>query len=52
MGSANAGVNDNSSQFFITLGRADELNKKHTLFGKVSLSLSLKLELQLIKSAS
>lgn len=32
---ANSGKNDNGSQFFITLDRADELDKKHTLFGKV-----------------
>eukprot|EP00794_Sanderia_malayensis_P007940 gene7940-8795_t len=32
---ANSGPNDNSSQFFFTLDRADELNKKHTIFGKV-----------------
>jgi peptidyl-prolyl cis-trans isomerase SDCCAG10 len=36
VGCANAGANDNGSQFFITLGRADELTKKHTLFGKVT----------------
>ena len=35
MGMANGGPNDNGSQFFITLGRADELTKKNTLFGKV-----------------
>ncbi|XP_041825396.1 spliceosome-associated protein CWC27 homolog isoform X2 [Melanotaenia boesemani] len=33
---ANAGPHDNSSQFFFTLGRADELNNKHTIFGKVT----------------
>uniref|UniRef100_T2MAL9 Spliceosome-associated protein CWC27 homolog n=1 Tax=Hydra vulgaris TaxID=6087 RepID=T2MAL9_HYDVU len=33
---ANAGPNDNNSQFFFTLDRADELNKKHTIFGKVT----------------
>ena len=32
---ANAGANDNGSQFFFTLDRADELNKKHTIFAKV-----------------
>ncbi|EPY80062.1 hypothetical protein CB1_000872008 [Camelus ferus] len=31
---ANAGPHDNGSQFFFTLGRADELNNKHTIFGK------------------
>lgn len=35
---ANAGRHDNGSQFFFTLGRADELNNKHTIFGKVSIS--------------
>ncbi|XP_028836254.1 spliceosome-associated protein CWC27 homolog isoform X2 [Denticeps clupeoides] len=33
---ANAGTHDNGSQFFFTLGRADELNNKHTIFGKVT----------------
>jgi cyclophilin family peptidyl-prolyl cis-trans isomerase len=32
---ASSGKDDNSSQFFFTLNRADELNGKHTLFGKV-----------------
>lgn len=35
---ANAGPHDNGSQFFFTLGRADELNNKHTIFGKVNIS--------------
>lgn len=35
VGMANAGKDDNGSQFFFTLGRADELTNKHTLFGKV-----------------
>ena len=34
---ANSGPNDNKSQFFFTLDRADELDKKHTIFGKVSI---------------
>jgi peptidyl-prolyl cis-trans isomerase SDCCAG10 len=33
---ANGGKNDNGSQFFFTLDRADELNNKHTIFGKVT----------------
>uniref|UniRef100_A0A8C2IMN8 Spliceosome-associated protein CWC27 homolog n=1 Tax=Cyprinus carpio TaxID=7962 RepID=A0A8C2IMN8_CYPCA len=33
---ANAGPHDDGSQFFFTLGRADELNNKHTIFGKVT----------------
>ncbi|KAM9098673.1 spliceosome-associated protein CWC27 homolog isoform 2-T2 [Sarcophilus harrisii] len=33
---ANAGPHDNGSQFFFTLGCADELNNKHTIFGKVT----------------
>merc|ERR1719354_990498 len=33
---ANDGKNRNLSQFFITLGACDWLNKKHTLFGKVT----------------
>uniref|UniRef100_A0A8C7F8X6 Spliceosome-associated protein CWC27 homolog n=1 Tax=Oncorhynchus kisutch TaxID=8019 RepID=A0A8C7F8X6_ONCKI len=32
---ANAMPHDNGSQFFFTLARADELNNKHTIFGKV-----------------
>lgn len=36
MGLANTGQDDNGSQFFITLDRADELTKKHTLFGRVA----------------
>ncbi|KAI0831955.1 cyclophilin-like domain-containing protein [Trametes gibbosa] len=31
----NGGKNSNDSQFFITLNRADELNGKHTLFGRI-----------------
>ncbi|KAJ1977105.1 Peptidyl-prolyl isomerase cwc27 [Dimargaris xerosporica] len=30
---ANAGPNDNGSQFFFTLDRTDELQRKHTIFG-------------------
>ena len=34
---ANSGTPDsNGSQFFITLGECSELQKKHTIFGKVS----------------
>lgn len=32
---ANAGPNDNGSQFFFTLDRTDELQNKHTIFGRV-----------------
>ena len=35
VGMASTGRDDNNSQFFFTLGRADELTNKHTLFGKV-----------------
>ena len=35
VGMASSGKDDNTSQFFFTLNRADELNGKHTLFGKV-----------------
>ncbi|KAK4336682.1 hypothetical protein RND71_044108 [Anisodus tanguticus] len=33
---ANAGKDDNSSQFFFTMGAAPELQNKHTIFGKVT----------------
>lgn len=33
---ANAGPNDNGSQFFFTLDKCDHLNGKHTIFGKVT----------------
>ena len=33
---ANGGKDDNSSQFFITLGPTNDLNKKHTIFGKIT----------------
>ncbi|KAJ1918724.1 Peptidyl-prolyl isomerase cwc27 [Mycoemilia scoparia] len=32
---ANAGADDNGSQFFFTLGPAQELQKKHTIFGTI-----------------
>lgn len=34
--SANSGRDDNGSQFFFTLGEAQELQNKHTIFGKVA----------------
>lgn len=33
---ANAGKDDNGSQFFFTLGPTPELQNKHTIFGKIS----------------
>ncbi|KAJ9089531.1 Peptidyl-prolyl isomerase cwc27 [Entomophthora muscae] len=35
LGMANTGPNDNGSQFFFTLDHAEELQGKHTLFGKI-----------------
>jgi peptidyl-prolyl cis-trans isomerase SDCCAG10 len=32
---ANSGKNSNTSQFFLTFGECEHLNKKHTIFGKV-----------------
>lgn len=49
---ANAGQDDNSSQFFFTLAATPELQNKHTIFGKVTgdtLFNMLKLEEGLIK---
>ena len=33
---ANAGKDDNGSQFFFTMGPTQELQNKHTVFGKVA----------------
>ena len=33
---ANSEKDDNESQFFFTLAATPELNKKHTLFGKIA----------------
>lgn len=33
---ANAGKDDNSSQFFFTLAPTPDLQNKHTIFGKVT----------------
>ena len=33
---ANAGKDDNGSQFFFTLAATPELQNKHTIFGKVT----------------
>ncbi|MCJ1276209.1 Peptidyl-prolyl isomerase cwc27 [Puttea exsequens] len=35
LGMANAGKNDNGSQFFLTLGETRELQDKHSMFGRV-----------------
>lgn len=35
MACANAGKNDNGSQFFFTFAATPELQGKHTIFGKV-----------------
>ena len=36
VGMAHSGSGDNGSQFFITLDKTEELNKVHTLFGKIT----------------
>jgi peptidyl-prolyl cis-trans isomerase SDCCAG10 len=33
---ANSGKDSNGSQFFITFGDCEHLNKKHTIFGKIT----------------
>ena len=38
---ANTGPNTNGSQFFITLNAADWLNKKHVIFGRVVLGMTI-----------
>ena len=38
---ANAGPNTNGSQFFITLGSCNWLDRKHTVFGKVTDGLNV-----------
>jgi peptidyl-prolyl cis-trans isomerase SDCCAG10 len=35
---ANGGKDDNAQQFFLTLDRADNFNKKNTIFGTVNLT--------------
>lgn len=35
---ANAGPDDNGSQFFITLDKCTDLDRKHTIFGKIASS--------------
>ncbi|CAH1999806.1 unnamed protein product [Acanthoscelides obtectus] len=52
---ANAGKDDNGSQFFFTMAATPELNNKHTIFGKVSgdtVFNMLKLEEGLIEDES
>lgn len=39
---ANAGANDNGSQFFFTLDKTPDLQGKHTIFGKVWFLCDLK----------
>jgi peptidylprolyl isomerase len=43
---ANSGPNTNSSQFFITLGRAAHLNRKHVVFGRVVKGLAVLKQLE------
>lgn len=47
---ANAGKDDNGSQFFFTLAATPELQNKHTIFGKVSGGLYNLYQFCLIKS--
>jgi hypothetical protein len=46
-----AGPNSNTSQFFITLGRCDWLNKKNTIFAKVGRPAGTYLPLRVMMNA-
>ena len=39
LATAGANPNDNTSQFFFTLGAHEHLNKKHTIFGQVCIKI-------------
>jgi len=47
---SNSGPNTNNSQFYITLGKSNHLDKKHTIFGKITGGLSVLERINKIKS--
>lgn len=49
---ANSGVNTNGSQFFITYGKAEWLNGKHTIFGRVIQGFEHVKEIEEIKTGA